>query len=49
MVSEDPSAMMPELGRSVVHDEGVQLVRDWIAAMQGSCGQDAPAGAAASM
>ena len=37
MVSEDPSAMMPELGRSVVHDEGVQLVRDWIAAMQGTC------------
>ncbi len=37
MVSEDPSAMMPELGRSVVHDEGVQLIRDWIASMQGSC------------
>jgi len=37
MVSEDPSAMMPELGRSVVHDEGVQLIRDWIAAMQGGC------------
>ena len=42
MVSEDPSAMMPELGRSVVHDEGVQLIRDWIAAMQGSCDTDAP-------
>lgn len=43
MVSEDPSAMMPELGRSVVHDEGVKLIRDWIAAMQGSCDPDAPA------
>jgi hypothetical protein len=30
--------MMPELGRSVVHDEGVQLIRDWIAAMHGNCG-----------
>jgi uncharacterized repeat protein (TIGR03806 family) len=42
MVSEDPAAMMPELGRSVVHDEGVQLIRDWIAAMQGGCDTDAP-------
>ena len=40
MVSEDPAAMMPELGRSVVHDEGVQLIRDWIAAMQGNCGSE---------
>ena len=39
MASDDPSVMMPELGRSVVHDEGVQLIRDWIAAMQGDCGQ----------
>jgi uncharacterized repeat protein (TIGR03806 family) len=38
MASDDPSVMMPELGRSVVHDEGVQLIRDWIAAMQGTCG-----------
>ena len=40
MVSEDPAAMMPELGRSVVHDEGVQLIRDWIASMQGTCDPD---------
>jgi uncharacterized repeat protein (TIGR03806 family) len=40
MASDDPSVMMPELGRSVVHDEGVQLIRDWIAAMQGSCGPE---------
>ena len=38
MSSDDPSVMMPELGRSVVHDEGVQLIRDWIAAMRGNCG-----------
>lgn len=40
MASDDPSVMMPELGRSVVHDEGVQLIRDWIAAMQGNCGSE---------
>ena len=40
MSSDDPSVMMPELGRSVVHDEGVQLIRDWIAAMQGNCGSE---------
>lgn len=33
MSSTDPGAMMPELGRSVVHAEGVQLIRDWISAM----------------
>ena len=55
MVSEDPAAMMPELGRSVVHDEGVQLIRDWIASMQGTCGldpkavADAPSPTAATM
>ena len=55
MVSEDPAAMMPELGRSVVHDEGVQLIRDWIASMQGTCDldpkavADAPSPTAATM
>jgi len=33
MQSEDPGAMMPELGRSLLHDEGIQLVADWVAAM----------------
>ena len=33
MVSVDPGAMMPELGRSMVHDEGVALIRDWIAGL----------------
>ena len=33
----DPAAMMPELGRSVTHEEGVALIRDWIAEMTGSC------------
>lgn len=38
MVSNDPGVMMPELGRSVTHAEGVELVREWIAAQQGECG-----------
>lgn len=33
MLSLDPGAMMPELGRSTVHSEGVELIREWIAAM----------------
>lgn len=37
MKSTDPSIMMPELGRSLSHEEGTQLVADWIAAMDGSC------------
>lgn len=37
MDSTDPSVMMPELGRSVVHREGVQLIREWIDAQQGNC------------
>ena len=37
MTSIDPGAMMPELGRSLVHDEGVALIADWISEMKGSC------------
>jgi hypothetical protein len=28
--------MMPRFGRSLAHDEGVALIRDWIAAMPAS-------------
>jgi uncharacterized repeat protein (TIGR03806 family) len=38
MDSDDPAVMMPELGRSVIHREGVALIREWIQAQQGSCG-----------
>lgn len=31
--STDPGIMMPELGRSLVDEEAVRLIRDWIAAM----------------
>jgi uncharacterized repeat protein (TIGR03806 family) len=34
MASTDPGVMMPELGRSLVHDEGLAVVRDYIAKMQ---------------
>lgn len=37
MDSDDPSVMMPELGRSVVHREGVELIRQWIDAQKGAC------------
>lgn len=37
MQHTDPAIAMPELGRSAVHAEGVQVVSDWIAAMNGDC------------
>lgn len=33
MASTEPGVMMPELGRSIVHEEGLALVRDYIAKM----------------
>lgn len=40
MESVDPAVMMPELGRSLSHEEGVALVRDWIASMpEHDCGK----------
>jgi uncharacterized repeat protein (TIGR03806 family) len=38
METTDPGAMMPELGRSTAHDEGVALIAEWIAKMEGACG-----------
>jgi len=32
--SADPGIMMPELGRTMIHDEGVELIREWIAQME---------------
>ena len=34
MASSEPGVMMPELGRSLVHDEGVALIRAWIGEMK---------------
>jgi uncharacterized repeat protein (TIGR03806 family) len=33
MKSTTPDVMMPELGRTLVHEEGVELIRQWIAEM----------------
>lgn len=37
MESTDPASMMPELGRSIAHDDGVDLVAEWIATLDGDC------------
>ena len=37
MQHSDPAIAMPELGRSAVHAEGVKVISDWIAAMNGDC------------
>lgn len=37
MTTDEPGARMPELGRSVMHAEGVALVREWIASLEGGC------------
>jgi len=38
MNSTDPGVMMPELGRSVNHDEGIQIIKDWINSQEpGDC------------
>jgi uncharacterized repeat protein (TIGR03806 family) len=34
MNSDDPGIMMPELGRKMIHTEGVELVREWIASLK---------------
>lgn len=35
--STEPGTMMPEIGRSTVHRQGVALIKAWIAAQPGSC------------
>ena len=37
MASTEPEAMMPELGRSLAHAEGVDLISDWITSLPGTC------------
>ena len=36
IASTHPGVMMPELGKRLVHEEGVALIRQWIAAMADS-------------
>jgi len=37
MTSTDPGEMMPELGRALPHADGIDLVRRYIAGMDGAC------------
>lgn len=37
MLTQDPGEMMPELGRSLVHDEGLEIVKQWIDSLSGTC------------
>ena len=37
MNNAKPDEMMPEIGRSTIHDEGVALIAAWISEMKGSC------------
>ena len=37
MDSNEPDVRMPEIGRSLIHEEGVALIREWIASQSGSC------------
>ena len=37
MQSQELGIMMPELGRSLVHDEGVALIAEWIESLTGEC------------
>lgn len=34
MESKDPGVMMPELGRRLVHTEGIDLIKNWIKSMK---------------
>ena len=37
MDSNEPDVRMPEIGRTLIHEEGVELIREWINSMNGGC------------
>jgi uncharacterized repeat protein (TIGR03806 family) len=37
MIADDPGVMMPELGRAMAHEEGIELISDWILSLEGEC------------
>lgn len=43
--SVDPAVKMPELSKTLVHSEGVQLITQWINTLQGDCEQAPPSAA----
>jgi len=42
MASDEPKIMMPEIGRTIVHQEGVALIRSWLASLEGDCNLPRP-------
>ncbi len=40
MLTQDPGEMMPELGRSLVHEEGLKIIKEWIESLNGDCTSD---------
>ncbi|HEY1092498.1 MAG TPA: SO2930 family diheme c-type cytochrome [Burkholderiaceae bacterium] len=42
LASTEGGEMMPELGRSTVHREGLALIRQWVTALEGSCNPATP-------
>jgi hypothetical protein len=37
MRATEPQIAMPEIGRSLAHDEAIDLVSQWIGGMTGAC------------
>ena len=37
MDSNEPDVRMPEIGRTLIHEEGVALIREWINSLSGGC------------
>jgi hypothetical protein len=37
MQQTDPAIAMPELGRSTVHEEAIELIVEWIKSLPGEC------------
>jgi len=37
MDSNEAGVLMPEIGRTIIHDEGVALIREWIQSQSGGC------------
>jgi hypothetical protein len=37
MLATEPAIAMPEIGRSLVHEDAVGVIRQWIAGLPGGC------------
>ena len=37
LATNDPGMMMPELGRLLIHKEGLAQINDWINSLEGQC------------